>query len=111
MFKYKGYYPDKGCTDFVILNNQEFDQFMEVINMSDFLETNNEEKEQKELIMVELYKNREPFMIESADEDFTLLVRKYGVEEKYACFVHEKVAETHEVTRRYKTLTENSRSP
>jgi hypothetical protein len=84
---------------------------MEMINMSDFLEANNEEKEQKELILVELYKNREPFLIESEDSDFTLLVRKYEVEEKYACFVHEKVADTHEVTKRYKTLRENSRSP
>jgi hypothetical protein len=111
MFRYKGYYPDKGLTDFIIFNNQEFEQFMEMINMSDFLEANNEEKEQKELILVELYKNREPFLIEAEDSDFTLLVRRYEVEERYVCFVHEKVAETHEVTKRYKTLRENSRSP
>jgi hypothetical protein len=111
MFKFKSYVPDLGLGDIVVLNDKEHNKFLEAILYSDFMESNAEEKERKEVFLVLLQEKKEPFIFKATAKEFEFLTRRYEIEENFSVIMHEAVAEIHEgYSRRYKTLKANAKS-
>ena len=110
MFQFKTYVPDVALADVIVLNEPEYQKFLELIALSNFMEGNNTTKEQKQEYLLGMDKSREPFLWKNDDKDFDFLTRKYSIEERVGDIIHEKVAEKHEVyCRRYLTLRANAK--
>ncbi len=109
MFKFKAYVPDQGLGDIVVLNTQEFNKLIETVVYSDWGESNAEEKENKQTFLEWLNETKE-WVFPSNAKDLEFLIRKYEIEERVGCILHEANAERHEAwSRRYKILKANSK--
>jgi histidinol phosphatase-like enzyme len=105
MVRFKTYYPDKGLSHVVVLDNNEYDEMIVFIRDSNILEHNKQARKKKEIMLEELDKERYPLIVIIKDKMFSDILKRYEIDESIGIIIDRNTAEKDEVfSRRYKAL-------